>query len=211
MWSQELPPTAQLMPKKLSIAAYSASMDVPDSRTLVSDLQKWREEKKKKKKGCSLGSTWTWGKGCTMKTALGASKHAWQEPVVRLSLALTSLTISWCFRLEFLITVCSKWVEMGSMGLPICQGSSGEGTLLLGSVLPVDIRLWTRWQSHRRYVNGLVLPLSLMSRSANPNRSCAKESPIKEDSNKGLNCKHTWPRSHLKHKEYARSRFLSVC
>lgn len=141
MGSQELPPTAQLTQKKLSIAAHSASMDVPALRILVSDFQKvqggggWR---RKKKKSCGLVSNRTWGKGCTMKTAHGTSKHSQQEPVVRLSLALMSLTISWWFRLEFLITACSKWVEMVSMGLPICQSSSGEGTLLLGSVLPVD-------------------------------------------------------------------------
>lgn len=62
MGSQELPPTAQLMQKKLSIAAHSASMDVPVLRTLVSDFQKvqggggWR---RKKKKGCGLVSNRT--------------------------------------------------------------------------------------------------------------------------------------------------------
>lgn len=97
MGSQEILPTAQLMHRKLSIAVCSTSTDVAALRTLVSDIQKCRKEKKKRKKNCSLVSKYQdLEQGpYLMKTAYVISKCILWEPTVRLnSLAFTSHMIS---------------------------------------------------------------------------------------------------------------------
>lgn len=81
---------------------------------------------------------------------------------------------------------------MGSVELPVPSGGIQAGTLLLGSSILGEVSS-SKLKSQRQKGKVLLFPLPLLSRCVNPNRSCAKESPIKENFNKGLVCRHRQP------------------